>query len=130
LHRNTIYHLGIISAAFMAPYCITKYGVEAFSDSLRREMRRHDVKVVMLEPQAFKTPLMNELFGKKLDSLWKGATDEISKEEGEKDLELSKFIIFIIAEISQAICRICFSIEMQNYFKTVSLVPSILIINL
>jgi hypothetical protein len=34
-------------------YAITKYGVEAFSDSLRREMVKFGVKVVVIEPGHF-----------------------------------------------------------------------------
>ncbi|KAK7494993.1 hypothetical protein BaRGS_00013872 [Batillaria attramentaria] len=40
-----------------APYCISKYGVEAFSDCLRREVYRQGVKVCILEPGFFKTGL-------------------------------------------------------------------------
>ncbi|XP_041662494.1 retinol dehydrogenase 1 [Cheilinus undulatus] len=38
-------------------YCLSKYGVEAFSDSLRRDMRHFGVKVCMIEPGFFKTGL-------------------------------------------------------------------------
>ncbi|KFV71819.1 Retinol dehydrogenase 3, partial [Dryobates pubescens] len=33
--------------------CISKYGVEAFSDSLRREMRPFGVQVSIIEPGSF-----------------------------------------------------------------------------
>ncbi|XP_040195120.1 retinol dehydrogenase 7-like [Rana temporaria] len=36
-------------------YCPSKFGLEAFSDSLRREMRDFGVKVSIVEPGAFKT---------------------------------------------------------------------------
>ncbi|XP_075706291.1 retinol dehydrogenase 7-like [Rhinoderma darwinii] len=36
-------------------YCVSKYGVEAFSDSLRRELREFGVKVSLIEPGCFKT---------------------------------------------------------------------------
>ncbi|KAK3753823.1 hypothetical protein QZH41_005376 [Actinostola sp. cb2023] len=74
---------GLVSYAGFAPYCVTKFGVEAFSDALRREMVEWKVKVSILEPQGFKTPLWTEISGKKLTSLWDGLTDEIKKEYGE-----------------------------------------------
>ncbi|XP_063808539.1 retinol dehydrogenase 7-like [Pseudophryne corroboree] len=40
-------------------YCPSKYGVEAFSDSLRREMRDFGVKVSIVEPGAFQTKMSN-----------------------------------------------------------------------
>ena len=36
-----------------SPYCLTKYAVEAMSDSLRHEMFKWDVKVVLVEPANF-----------------------------------------------------------------------------
>uniref|UniRef100_A0A452FNT5 Retinol dehydrogenase 16 n=1 Tax=Capra hircus TaxID=9925 RepID=A0A452FNT5_CAPHI len=42
-------------ALFGGGYCMSKYGVEAFSDSLRRELSYFGVKVVMIEPGYFST---------------------------------------------------------------------------
>ncbi|XP_071330256.1 retinol dehydrogenase 1 [Trachinotus anak] len=36
-------------------YCLSKYGVEAFSDSLRRDMQHFGIKVSIIEPGFFKT---------------------------------------------------------------------------
>ncbi|KAL8596919.1 hypothetical protein ACOMHN_062289 [Nucella lapillus] len=46
-------------AAGPAPYCVSKYGVEAFSDTLRRETYSQGIKVCMLEPGYFKTDILN-----------------------------------------------------------------------
>ncbi|KAL4636194.1 retinol dehydrogenase 7-like [Arapaima gigas] len=40
---------------FGGPYCVSKYGVEAFNDSLRRNMAPFGVKVLCIEPGFFKT---------------------------------------------------------------------------
>ncbi|XP_053227842.1 17-beta-hydroxysteroid dehydrogenase type 6-like [Podarcis raffonei] len=40
-------------------YCPSKYGVEAFSDSLRRDLRPFGVKVAMVEPGYFRTNMTN-----------------------------------------------------------------------
>ncbi|XP_052807866.1 17-beta-hydroxysteroid dehydrogenase type 6-like [Mya arenaria] len=42
-----------------APYAVSKYGVEAFSDNLRRDVYKTGVTVHMLEPGFHKTPLLN-----------------------------------------------------------------------
>ncbi|XP_054151059.1 retinol dehydrogenase 5 [Melozone crissalis] len=51
---NTSSVLGRISANG-GGYCISKYCIEAFSDSLRRDMRHFGVKVSIVEPGFFKT---------------------------------------------------------------------------
>uniref|UniRef100_A0A674HPL5 RDH16 dehydrogenase n=1 Tax=Taeniopygia guttata TaxID=59729 RepID=A0A674HPL5_TAEGU len=42
-------------SCFGGGYCISKYGVEAFSDSLRRELRPFGVQVSIIEPGGFQT---------------------------------------------------------------------------
>ncbi|KAH9508454.1 Retinol dehydrogenase 7 [Bulinus truncatus] len=41
-------------------YCLSKHGVEAFSNVLRRELFLRGVKVCIIEPGGFKTSLVNE----------------------------------------------------------------------
>ena len=41
----------------MGPYASSKFALEAFSDSLRRELWRHGVKVSVIEPGAIQTPI-------------------------------------------------------------------------
>ncbi|XP_032230793.1 dehydrogenase/reductase SDR family member 9 [Nematostella vectensis] len=89
--------VGLIANELTAPYSITKYGVEAFSDVLRREMLPWGVRVSIIEPQAFKTPLWDNIATKKYMSLWNGLDPEMKKEYGEKFVEedvafLRKFI--------------------------------------
>ncbi|NJM09918.1 MAG: SDR family oxidoreductase [Bdellovibrionaceae bacterium] len=47
---------GKISSPFLAPYSASKFALEAISDSLRRELQRHGVKVVVVEPGPIATP--------------------------------------------------------------------------
>lgn len=68
-------------------YCISKYGVEAFSDSLRRELSYFGVKVAIVEPGFFRTDVTN---GARLSSnfqmLWDQTSSEVREIYGEKYL--------------------------------------------
>ncbi|NXJ23494.1 RDH16 dehydrogenase, partial [Dicrurus megarhynchus] len=69
---------------FGGGYCISKYGVEAFSDSLRLEMRNFGVKVCVIEPGYFKTMITNvENLEKNFISSWQKLPEEIKASYGE-----------------------------------------------
>ncbi|KAM4797470.1 retinol dehydrogenase 7-like [Rhinophrynus dorsalis] len=71
-------------------YCMSKYGVESFSDSLRREMRPFGVKVCMVEPGFFNTQITNiNLVKQSIQKAWERATDEIRKNYGQEYYEKS-----------------------------------------
>ena len=44
---------GLVAFPICAHYNITKFGIEAFSDSLRMEMMKWGVSVVVIEPSNF-----------------------------------------------------------------------------
>nr|XP_008542667.1 PREDICTED: retinol dehydrogenase 16-like [Equus przewalskii]XP_008542668.1 PREDICTED: retinol dehydrogenase 16-like [Equus przewalskii]XP_008542669.1 PREDICTED: retinol dehydrogenase 16-like [Equus przewalskii]XP_008542670.1 PREDICTED: retinol dehydrogenase 16-like [Equus przewalskii] len=68
-------------------YCISKYGVEAFSDSLRRELSYFGVKVAIIEPGYFKTNMTgNESTSQGYQEAWERAHPEIKEIYGEKSL--------------------------------------------
>ncbi|XP_067648911.1 retinol dehydrogenase 7-like [Haliotis asinina] len=46
-------------AATISPYAVSKYGVEGFTDCLRREVFKQGVSVHLLEPGFFRTTIMN-----------------------------------------------------------------------
>ena len=48
------------SYPFIAPYTASKFAVEAFSDSLRREMLLYGVDVVLIEPGPIKTAIWDK----------------------------------------------------------------------
>ncbi|XP_025093903.1 retinol dehydrogenase 7-like [Pomacea canaliculata] len=56
---NTASTLGRIAIA-PSPYCVSKYGVEAFSDCLRREVYRQGVQVCIIEPGYFRTDILGQ----------------------------------------------------------------------
>jgi len=81
---------GLLSHNFVGAYSVSKFGVEAFSDALRREMHPWRVKVSIMEPGGFKTQL-NEPGARErqLRQGWNNLSDELKKEYGEGYLEKS-----------------------------------------
>ena len=66
---------------------MTKYGVEAFSDALRREMQPWGIKVIMLEPGSFLTNICApNVFEQQLRQAWNMLSDELKNEYGEEYL--------------------------------------------
>lgn len=51
---------GLIALPLVGPYAASKFGLEAISDSLRRELREHGVGVSVIEPGAVKTPIWDK----------------------------------------------------------------------
>lgn len=48
---------GAIAFPFLSPYCGSKFALEAFSDSLRREMLLYGIDVIKIAPGPIKTPI-------------------------------------------------------------------------
>ena len=46
---------------FLGPYAASKFGLEAISDSLRRELLPFGVKVIVIEPGSFKTAIWSKV---------------------------------------------------------------------
>ncbi|NXS64180.1 RDH16 dehydrogenase, partial [Brachypteracias leptosomus] len=71
-------------APFGGGYCISKFGVEAFSDSLRLEMRHFGVKVSMIEPGFFKTEVTSSKnLEKSFISSWEKLPEETKRIYGD-----------------------------------------------
>ncbi|MCP4260581.1 MAG: SDR family oxidoreductase [Planctomycetes bacterium] len=52
---------GLVAFPFLGPYASSKFALEAFSDSLRRELKPWKIMVSLIEPGNIKTPLWNKL---------------------------------------------------------------------
>ncbi|KAK3580403.1 hypothetical protein CHS0354_001521 [Potamilus streckersoni] len=76
---------GLHSWPCSSPYNTSKYGVESVSDSLRAEMRRFDVKVILIEPAMFggNTGIHNESNGRRymqeIEEFWKTASTDVKQ---------------------------------------------------
>lgn len=51
---------GRIALPFLSPYVSTKFALEGFCDSLRREMNPFGIKTILIEPAAVATPIWNK----------------------------------------------------------------------
>ncbi|XP_055493678.1 retinol dehydrogenase 7-like [Leucoraja erinacea] len=66
-------------------YCMSKCGVESFSDVLRRDMQHFGIKVSIIEPGFFKTETTNlEIIEKSLQQLWERLSPETKEHYGAK----------------------------------------------
>jgi NAD(P)-dependent dehydrogenase (short-subunit alcohol dehydrogenase family) len=60
---------GRIAMATYGPYAASKFALEAVSDSLRREVARHGVQVVVIEPGAVRTEMLGRAIAGAHDQL-------------------------------------------------------------
>ena len=67
---------GRLSVPFMAPYHVSKWGLEAIGDALRLELRPWGIEVVLVEPGAIATPF------------WQKGQDAADELEGRIDPEV------------------------------------------
>ncbi|XP_069762800.1 retinol dehydrogenase 5 [Narcine bancroftii] len=69
-------------------YCLSKHGVESFSDTLRHDLRYFDIQVSIIEPGFFKTAATNsELIVNEQQRLWDSLSLEVRKSYGENYFE-------------------------------------------
>ncbi|XP_057179403.1 D-beta-hydroxybutyrate dehydrogenase, mitochondrial [Triplophysa rosa] len=76
---------GRMGNALRSPYCVSKYGVEAFSDCLRYEMKAWGVKVSVVEPGNFIVAtgiLTRDIVTSTAEKLWKEAPPGVQEDYG------------------------------------------------
>ncbi|XP_010707725.1 retinol dehydrogenase 16 [Meleagris gallopavo] len=75
-------------SGFGGGYCPSKFGVEAFSDSLRLEMQHFGVKVSIIEPGYFKTSITSTVgLEKSFLRTWERLPNETKASYGDKYLQ-------------------------------------------
>ncbi|XP_077392630.1 retinol dehydrogenase 7-like [Festucalex cinctus] len=75
---------------FGGPYCVSKYGVEAFNDSLRLNLAPFGVKVLCIEPGCFKTNVTDtKILAKNAWTLWERLPQDVKDDYGPDYLECS-----------------------------------------
>uniref|UniRef100_A0A8C6XIA0 D-beta-hydroxybutyrate dehydrogenase, mitochondrial n=1 Tax=Naja naja TaxID=35670 RepID=A0A8C6XIA0_NAJNA len=82
--------LGRMARPMRSSYCISKFGLEAFSDCLRQEMYRWGVSVVAIEPSNFIAAtgiLTPEGIEAEAECMWRGASEAVRADYGEADFQ-------------------------------------------
>ncbi|CAM4596588.1 unnamed protein product [Lepidochelys olivacea] len=77
--------LGRMASPSRSSYCISKFGVAAFSDCLRQEMYRWGVRVILIEPSNFVAAtgiLTRESIEAQAEELWRGASKTVREDYG------------------------------------------------
>ncbi|CAG2111151.1 unnamed protein product [Medioppia subpectinata] len=65
-------------------YCVSKYALLAFNDSLRREMFRFGVKVISVEPSCYRTPIAQlEAVNQMQDRVWSETSPSVREDQNE-----------------------------------------------
>lgn len=83
------------------PYTVSKYGVEAFNDSLRLNMEPFGVRVLCIEPGFFKTNVTDVgILSKNVKTLWEKMPQEVRDDYGTEYLQKS------LAVISEKVAKI------------------------
>jgi len=107
---NTASIAGRFAFAYGGPYSVAKYGVEAFTDGLRRSLRPFGVKAVVIEPGAYMTRLTSEQnVTAAIDSSWNRAPQEAKHEYGEvyfrtfKDTGIKKILQFTSSRLDDVV---------------------------
>ncbi|KAF1550106.1 Retinol dehydrogenase 16, partial [Eudyptes schlegeli] len=92
-------------ASFGGAYCISKHGVEAFSDTLRREMRPFGVQVSIIEPGGFRTGMIDPAtVVKGFKHLWERLPAETQAAYGHHYLETCEYVLvtFLLHRLSSS----------------------------
>jgi NAD(P)-dependent dehydrogenase (short-subunit alcohol dehydrogenase family) len=71
---------GILSGTFAGPYSMSKHGVEAFTDSLAREMEKFEVEVSVVEPGNYNSDISGTL-RKRMERRGQTPEDSLFEEE-------------------------------------------------
>jgi NAD(P)-dependent dehydrogenase (short-subunit alcohol dehydrogenase family) len=100
---------GRVALPLVSPYNASKFGLEAVSDSLRRELLPHGVDVIVIEPGGVKTPIWRKgdelaeemlatmpaeaerLYGRQIEGL-RRETTRIAQETGIEPREVAEAI--------------------------------------
>lgn len=90
---NVASMMGRFSCPYSASYCMSKFAVEAFSDSLRREMKMFNVSVHIIEPGMFKTQILDNLEDDFLQ-LYNSCDNTIRQQYGDNFAKQGKVILF------------------------------------
>ena len=73
---------GLVASPMIGPYAMSKFGLEAFNDSLRRELHPWGIQVSIVEPGAIATPIWDKSIDR-VDHVLKDIAEEARRLYGE-----------------------------------------------
>lgn len=80
-----IFFVGRLTIAGMVPYCMSKHALKSYTDGLRRELANHGIKVLCIEPLAYKTEMTRQdKIAENVNASWKLADNSTKEFYGEK----------------------------------------------
>jgi hypothetical protein len=94
---------GFFATPFFGPYSSSKFALEGYADSLRRELLLHDIKVIIIQPGRIKTPIWDKgerlfdefpedsIFAEKAEKIGRYAIDK-GKTSGLPPVKVAKLI--------------------------------------
>ncbi|XP_066470440.1 retinol dehydrogenase 16-like isoform X2 [Tiliqua scincoides] len=87
-------------------YSPSKFGVEAFSDSLRRELCPFGVHVSVIEPSGFKTAIFNSVI-EDVPKIWSRAPSDIKESYGQKYFEKCNSNVYMVTDCMEHALKSC-----------------------
>lgn len=88
---------GRISTPELVPYCISKHGVEAFSNALRRSLIPFGCHVSIVEPSGYRTAINSkETLDASMYDAWNEAPEEARNEFGEEYFQQSLKAVHLV----------------------------------
>lgn len=68
----------------LSPYCMSKTAINSFADTLRRQLVKDDVKVIVIEPSSYKTNITDLThMSNLLKKSWRTTSESVQKAYGE-----------------------------------------------
>jgi short-subunit dehydrogenase len=110
---------GFFATPFFGPYCSSKFALEGYSDSLRRELLIFGVKVVIIEPGRVNSSIWDkgeELFKTLLERLKGSLFEKIAEEVGKYAIEKGKTEGLNPKEIAKLIHKILYIKEPKTRY--------------
>jgi len=122
---------GKIGVPFLSAYCASKHALEGFSESLRRELIIHGIKVVIVAPGTVETPLWDIVSDEKKEQSYQNTEYRLSFEKSlsslntvnKKTLPMQKLCKVIQTAIETKNPKVRYSVTADPFQKIWHLIP-------
>lgn len=125
---------GKIAMPYMSPYACTKFALEGFCDSLRRELNPFGVKTILIEPSAVATPIWSKALKQDISFVDQKYMKSLSKfqenfiESGNQGMDTEKASKIITDKLFIKKPKARYLISQNNFItRILTLLPQVLI---